>query len=58
LPHTLEEALAALERGREWVEGALGKDYVAWFLSLKGEEMKMWKDMVPNERKLKLIKYY
>ncbi len=58
LPASLDEALEALEKGRGWMEGALGKEYVEWFVTLKGEEMKMWKGMDIDERRLKLTTFY
>ena len=58
LPASLEEALEALEKAKEWMGGALGKEYVEWFLTLKREEMTAWKEMDVDARRLKLTTFY
>ena len=39
LPATFREALQEVRQDRAWMNGALGKEYVDWFLILKQAEL-------------------
>jgi glutamine synthetase len=58
LPKTLEEALDIFEKNREWLSGALGKEYVDWFLVLKRHELKTASGMETDARRLKMIDHF
>ena len=58
LPKTFEEALAEVEADRAWVETALGKDYVNWFLTLKKFEAESLAKLDIRERKTLLLNHF
>jgi glutamine synthetase len=58
LPTSLKEALGELEKDREWIEGALGKNYINLFLILKRKEMEKLAQLGVDERKMLLIQYF
>ena len=58
LPTSLAEALKAFGDDKEWLETALGKDYVKWFQIIKSEELEALAKMDPDVRREMLMKVF